>query len=119
MAAQQLFIGVLDVGVGGDGVEGLRRAVGATVLRVGVHLHRLESCEGDLVQQALRHADGDAACDGLDGVVDGVIDDPDRCTWDPAGFVGQRVGEEDFSAADAEVVRGEVDAAATGRTSCG
>ena len=41
---------------GGEQALGLRRAVGATVLRVGVHLHRLESCEGDLVQQALRHA---------------------------------------------------------------
>jgi hypothetical protein len=46
-----------------------------------------------------------AACDGLDGVVDGVIDDPDRCAWDPGEFVGQRVGEDVFSAADAEVVR--------------
>jgi hypothetical protein len=24
-----------------------------------------------------------AACDALDGVVDGIIDDPRRCTWDP------------------------------------
>lgn len=45
------------------------------------------------------------ACDGLDGVVDGVIDFPERCTWDPAAFVGTKVGDETFTAADARAVR--------------
>lgn len=46
-----------------------------------------------------------AACDGDDGVVDGVIDNPLNCTWDPVAFVGNKVGEEIFTEADAAVVR--------------
>lgn len=46
-----------------------------------------------------------AACDELDGVKDGVIDDPGRCGYDPKRFVGTRIGEETFTETDAEVVR--------------
>ena len=46
-----------------------------------------------------------AACDAADGISDGVIDDPSRCTWDPQAFVGTKVGEEVFTGDDARVVR--------------
>jgi feruloyl esterase len=38
-------------------------------------------------------------------VVDGVIDDPLHCTWDPKAFVGTKVGDEIFTEADADIVR--------------
>ncbi len=46
-----------------------------------------------------------AACDGLDGVVDGVIADPSRCTYDPKELVGTRVEGGTFTEADANAVR--------------
>lgn len=45
------------------------------------------------------------ACDEDDGLVNGVIDDPVNCKWDPKDFVGTVVGEYVFTAADADVVR--------------
>jgi hypothetical protein len=47
-----------------------------------------------------------AACDEIDGVRDGVIEDPKRCTYDPKALIGTSAGEcGAFTQADADVVR--------------
>src|SRR5262249_15339311 len=46
------------------------------------------------------------ACDAMDGVKDGVIEDPKRCTYDPKALVGTSAGDcGAFTEADANVIR--------------
>lgn len=47
-----------------------------------------------------------AACDAIDGVKDGVIEDPKRCSYDPKALIGTSAGEcGAFTQADADVIR--------------
>jgi feruloyl esterase len=47
-----------------------------------------------------------AACDAIDGVKDGVIEDPDRCHYDPKELIGTSAGEcGTFTQADADIIR--------------
>jgi feruloyl esterase len=47
-----------------------------------------------------------SVCDGIDGVKDGVIEDPKRCTYDPKPLVGTEAGECGvFTEADTNVIR--------------
>jgi pimeloyl-ACP methyl ester carboxylesterase len=46
------------------------------------------------------------ACDAIDGVKDGVIEDPGRCHYDPKELIGKTAGEcGTFTEADANMVR--------------
>jgi feruloyl esterase len=47
-----------------------------------------------------------SACDEIDGVKDGVIDDPARCTYDPKALIGTSSGDcGAFTEADVDVIR--------------
>jgi feruloyl esterase len=47
-----------------------------------------------------------AACDPIDGVKDGVIEDPKRCTYDPKPLLGTSAGDcGSFTEADVNVIR--------------
>jgi hypothetical protein len=44
-------------------------------------------------------------CDGRDGFVDGVLDDPRRCDFDPNTLIGTRTDCGEFTEADAQVLQ--------------
>jgi feruloyl esterase len=47
-----------------------------------------------------------AACDGIDGVKDGVIEDPKRCSYDPRPLAGTSAGEcGSFTETDVDLIR--------------
>jgi hypothetical protein len=60
----------------------------------------IESCKLAAANEAAVEA-----CDGLDGVEDGIISDPRECDYDPADLVGQETGCGEITAAEAEAIR--------------
>lgn len=47
-----------------------------------------------------------AACDAMDGVTDGVLDDPTKCTYDPKALVGASNGDcGAFTSQDVDIIR--------------
>jgi Tannase and feruloyl esterase len=46
-----------------------------------------------------------AACDTIDGVADGVLEDPLRCKYDPSALIGTATACGTITAADADVIR--------------
>src|SRR5258706_14897617 len=47
-----------------------------------------------------------AACDSIDGVKDGVIEDPQRCNYDPTPLIGTSAGDcGSFTETDVDVIR--------------
>jgi pimeloyl-ACP methyl ester carboxylesterase len=46
-----------------------------------------------------------ASCDGLDGVVDGVLEDPRQCDFDPSSLIGTSTACGEFTADDARVLK--------------
>jgi hypothetical protein len=45
------------------------------------------------------------ACAGAPGMVQGVIDDPLKCKYDPTALVGTQIGDSTFTVTDAEIIR--------------
>ncbi|WP_170168281.1 tannase/feruloyl esterase family alpha/beta hydrolase [Pseudorhodoferax soli] len=60
----------------------------------------MESCKLDLVNEAVVQA-----CDGLDGVADGIVGDQRACLFDPRALIGRETGCGTFTAADARVIQ--------------
>lgn len=70
---------------GAPGLDWTGRAAGA--LRVAAHLEANPDARLSEEDRRLVHTAALDACDAADGVEDGVIGDPERCDFDPAGLV--------------------------------
>ena len=86
----QDFDGII---AGAPGLDWTGRAAGA--LRVAKPLEANEAARLSSDKARLVHAAVLEACDAADGVTDGVVGDPERCTFDPT--VLQCTGAEDAS----------------------
>lgn len=92
-----------------DGILSGAPAINWPKLHVAQLWGQLKMLEaGSFVAQCKFQAANDAAvaaCDGIDGVADGVIEDPNRCTFDPATLVGTETACGPITAADADIIR--------------
>ncbi len=85
MQEAQRFPGDFDgIIAGAPGLDWTGRA--ALAVRVAKELERNEAARLGQVQRQLLHDAVLSACDGLDGVKDGLIGDPTRCTFDPGAL---------------------------------
>ncbi len=66
---------------GAPGLDWTGRA--AQALRIAKRLEQNEAARLGEAQRQLLHAAVDASCDAIDGVKDGVIENPKRCKFDP------------------------------------
>jgi pimeloyl-ACP methyl ester carboxylesterase len=92
-----------------DGILSYYPAINLTkIFMGGLWAHAVMNDANNILSEEKQRAVKAAAvkaCDGDDGVVDGVISDPGHCTWDPKAFVGAAVGNEVFTDSDADVIR--------------
>jgi hypothetical protein len=90
------------------GINGVQDAWSDTVNRDSLGQKILTVDEIPLIREAVYEA-----CDGLDGLIDGIIDDPRRCNFDPESLMcpGGGTGADCLSAAQVDVLRKLYDAA--------
>jgi feruloyl esterase len=92
-----------------NGVEGGSPAINVTEQRVVGLWGQLVMLQAhDFLPQCKLDAATTAAvqaCDGLDGVKDGVINDPQKCTYDPHALVGTSTACGTITQTDADVIK--------------
>ena len=81
-AAQRFPADFNGIVAGAPGLDWTGRAAGA--VRIAKHLEQNEAARLGQAERELLHSAVVNACDVLDGVKDGVLENPKKCTFDPA-----------------------------------